>query len=427
MTTPMLRSTHMASMRCKLPVLQPSAGEKSPKRARVSPEQGISIEAVASGKAKGKDTVEVDLVCEKSLEDLSNEQVLSSCRLRAYCPETGRDISEHTLCDRLRNRRFCCDKDPRGTKIFAIHSVCMQQMLCRHDESSDDASSGEYNYLCLQFFPQQVVLGMPLALADDEITGEEACKGVELEESADRRVDPQDVLRIEIDDFGSHESFATASLCDNKVTTNHRATFIAIPTCNYDFQLLFFPNPEEDKFVDTRGLDLLTRDLWNEKMIDALYKPHLELRPHKQRTKHGVFRGIFQEEEVDQSRGTTPSEYLYCDQYFNTGRGLQDRRAEMFVTDRPIKVWISQRTLSAAEANAPFENEQQQADLRARLQAANKFYRTVELGWPAVFRGIIETGFSPEEVLALNMLKPEDDQSLRSDRRGFQNRVMDLY
>ncbi len=356
----------------------------------------------------GAETVEVDLVCEKRTEEVG-DQVLSSCRLRAYCPETGRDISEHALCDRLRNRRFCADKDPKGTP-FAINHVCMQQM----SHCVDGGSPG--GYLCLQFYPQQLVLGMPLTLADDEITGEEGCHDVALENA--EGPNPEDVLREELDDEGSHESFATSSLCDNRIDAGGQGGFLVIPFCNYGFKLVF---PGEGE-VDTRGLDLLTHDLWSDEMLKALYTPALQLRPHADRTKHGVFRGIRKDENYG-----TGLEYLYCDQYFNTGRGLRDDRAEMFVTDRPIKVWIFQRPLAAAEEEAPFDDEEQQTEIRARLQAAEKFYRTVELGWPAVFRAIIETGFSPDEVLALNMLKPEDAQNLRSDRASFQNGVQEIY
>ncbi|CAD7970656.1 unnamed protein product, partial [Amoebophrya sp. A120] len=47
-------------------------------------------------------TVDVHLVCEAKPDDGGK----SWCCLRAYCPETGMDISDETLCDRLRNRCF---------------------------------------------------------------------------------------------------------------------------------------------------------------------------------------------------------------------------------------------------------------------------------------------------------------------------------
>ncbi len=361
--------------------------------------------AVASG---GAETEEVDLVCEKSLEEV-DDQVLSSCRLRACCPETGRDISEHALCDRLRNRRFCAGTDPEGMP-FAISDVCMQQM----SHYVDGTSPG--GYLCLQFYPQQLVLGMPLALADDEITGEEGCHDLALEN--EEKPVPADVLREKLHGSVSHLSGSSSSLHDNRIAAGGKGGFLVIPICNYDFKLVF---PGEGE-VDTRGLDLLSRDLWNNEMLKALDDPELELRPgHAHETKHGVFVGIRRAENYG-----TGLEYLHCDQYFNTGR-LKDRRAEKFVTDRPIKVWISQRTLAAAEAEAPFDDEEQQAEVRACLQAADRFYRTVELDSPAVFRAIIETGFSPDEVLALNMLKPKDAETLLSDRAGFQNEAQVIY
>ncbi|CAD7970680.1 unnamed protein product [Amoebophrya sp. A120] len=412
-------TTHWVSMRCKLPVLRTTeegSTEQAPRpqqflgrhdaTAHANEGDADTAMAVASG---GAETVEVDLVCEKSTEEV-DDQVLSSCRLRAYCPETGRDISEHALCDRLRSRRFCADKDHEGTPC-AIYDVRMQQM----SHYVDGTSPG--GYLCLQFYPQQLVLGMPLALADDEITGEECCHDVALDN--EEKPVPADVLREKLDGSVSHHSGASSSLCDNRIAAGGKGGFLVIPIRNYDFKLVF---PGEGE-VDTRDLDLLTGDLWNDEMLKALLDDRtLQLRPgHAHETKHGVFAGVRRAENYG-----TGLEYLHCDQYFNTGR-LKDDRAEKFVTDRPIKVWISQRTLAAAEAEAPFDDEEQQAELRARLQAADRFYRIVELGWPKVFRAIIETGFSPDEVLALNMLKPEDAQNLQSDRVGFQDGVQEIF
>ncbi len=348
------------------------------------------------------------------------------------------DISDETLCDRLRNR---CFSMKRGESQGSASECAINQvrMVHTHLQLPDGTPSAD-PYMCLQFWHNgfvdstgnfisgsspQLLLGMPLSLEGDEITMDAEVQAVALDEEEP----PEDVLRLLLGGI-SKQSQDEVRICDNVIAVG-QSGYIVAPVVNYEFSFIITGAGSENPLPPVL-LDLLhTKLYWNLDMLTAMLITRTGPQLKSATVDHiGVFQGL----QVVPKFGQL-LEFLDCRDYEYKGRDPQMQGFRNLLTDRPLKVWVFRRSMAAAEAGKPYDDEDAQTQLRAELQEARRFYRVVEpydldtYDWDTetglnFFRFVIETGFSPQEILDMEMLSPESAASLRADEIAFQEKVV---